>query len=357
MIRTATVLMAAVGIVAPAAAQVQRGFPQNALRGAHRLRRGARDRRSTASRRGSRPAARIRDAQQHGGRVRARCIGGKLPRQLHGRHLAAWSRTSGSCARTKRPASPGRRRPRKRRPGASIRSRRSGSSRERRRRERKPKVFIKTFGCQMNEYDSDKMADVLHAAAGLRADRRRRRGRPDPVQHLLGAREGAGEGVQRPRPRQAPEGQGRADRRRRLRRQPGRRGDHRARALRRRGVRPADAAPPAGDAGAARERSGRPQVDISFPEIEKFDHLPPARVDGADAPSSRSWKAAPSTAATASCPTRAAKKSRARSTTCWSRSPAWPTRACKEVTLLGPERQRLPRRDGRQRPRSPTSRC
>ena len=27
----------------------------------------------------------------------------------------------------------------------------------------------------------------------------------------------------------------------------------------------------------------RPQVDISFPEIEKFDHLPPARVDGASA--------------------------------------------------------------------------
>jgi tRNA-2-methylthio-N6-dimethylallyladenosine synthase len=25
----------------------------------------------------------------------------------------------------------------------------------------------------------------------------------------------------------------------------------------------------------------RPQVDISFPEIEKFDHLPPARVEGA----------------------------------------------------------------------------
>ncbi|MES2053707.1 MAG: hypothetical protein V4455_17195, partial [Pseudomonadota bacterium] len=25
------------------------------------------------------------------------------------------------------------------------------------------KVFIKTFGCQMNEYDSDKMSDVLHA--------------------------------------------------------------------------------------------------------------------------------------------------------------------------------------------------
>ena len=29
-----------------------------------------------------------------------------------------------------------------------------------------------------------------------------------------------------------------------------------------------------------RQRSGRSQVDISFPEIEKFDHLPPARKDG-----------------------------------------------------------------------------
>ena len=30
----------------------------------------------------------------------------------------------------------------------------------------------------------------------------------------------------------------------------------------------------------ARSASGAPQVDISFPEIEKFDHLPPARVEG-----------------------------------------------------------------------------
>jgi hypothetical protein len=28
------------------------------------------------------------------------------------------------------------------------------------------KVFIRTFGCQMNEYDSDKMSDVLRAAEG-----------------------------------------------------------------------------------------------------------------------------------------------------------------------------------------------
>src|SRR5439155_15027215 len=32
-----------------------------------------------------------------------------------------------------------------------------------------------------------------------------------------------------------------------------------------------------------RRASGRPQVDISFPEIEKFDHLPAARVTGATA--------------------------------------------------------------------------
>jgi tRNA-2-methylthio-N6-dimethylallyladenosine synthase len=34
---------------------------------------------------------------------------------------------------------------------------------------------------------------------------------------------------------------------------------------------------------ARRRASGRPQVDVSFPEIEKFDHLPPARVEGASA--------------------------------------------------------------------------
>src|ERR1051326_4733299 len=32
-----------------------------------------------------------------------------------------------------------------------------------------------------------------------------------------------------------------------------------------------------------RRESGVPQVDISFPEIEKFDHLPPPRVDRASA--------------------------------------------------------------------------
>ncbi len=29
------------------------------------------------------------------------------------------------------------------------------------------KLFIKTFGCQMNEYDSDKIADLLKESHGL----------------------------------------------------------------------------------------------------------------------------------------------------------------------------------------------
>jgi len=29
------------------------------------------------------------------------------------------------------------------------------------------KLYIRTFGCQMNEYDSTKMADVLRASHGL----------------------------------------------------------------------------------------------------------------------------------------------------------------------------------------------
>ena len=33
----------------------------------------------------------------------------------------------------------------------------------------------------------------------------------------------------------------------------------------------------------ARQKTGRAQVDISFPEIEKFDHLPPARIEGVTA--------------------------------------------------------------------------
>ena len=68
------------------------------------------------------------------------------------------------------------------------------------------KLYIRTFGCQMNEYDSDKMADVLHAADGLELTDRARRRRRHPVQHLLGAREGAGARVPRSRPRARAQG-------------------------------------------------------------------------------------------------------------------------------------------------------
>ena len=34
---------------------------------------------------------------------------------------------------------------------------------------------------------------------------------------------------------------------------------------------------------ARRRATGRPQVDVSFPEIEKFDHPPPPRVEGPSA--------------------------------------------------------------------------
>jgi hypothetical protein len=63
-------------------------------------------------------------------------------------------------------------------------------------------------------------------------------------------------------------------RRRRLRGEPGGRGDRRARALRRPRVRPPDPAPAAGDARGALSGASGAVVDVSFPEIEKFDRLP-----------------------------------------------------------------------------------
>ena len=146
------------------------------------------------------------------------------------------------------------------------------------------KVFIRTFGCQMNEYDSDKMADVLAAAEGYEKT-------ADPAEadlilfNTCSVREKAQEKVfadlGRVRPlKQARPGvligvagcvasQEGADI---VKRAPfvdlvfGPQTLHRLPELLRQ-----------------RRETGRPQVDISFPEIEKFDHLPPARVEGASA--------------------------------------------------------------------------
>jgi tRNA-2-methylthio-N6-dimethylallyladenosine synthase len=146
------------------------------------------------------------------------------------------------------------------------------------------KLFIRTFGCQMNEYDSDKMADVLAASEDIvKTDT------PEDADIILfntcSVREKAQERVFHDLGR----------------------------------VRLLKLANPdlvigvggcvASQEGAAiiarapyvdvvfgpqtlhrlpqliadRRRLGRSQVDISFPEIEKFDNLPPAKVDGASA--------------------------------------------------------------------------
>jgi len=146
------------------------------------------------------------------------------------------------------------------------------------------KLYIRTFGCQMNEYDSAKMADVLAAADGLALT-----DRPEDADVILfntcSVREKAQERVfhdlGRVRALKADKPgliigvggcvasqEGAAI----VRRAPyvdvvfGPQTLHRLPALIR-----------------DRRASGRPQVDISFPAIEKFDHLPPPRVDGASA--------------------------------------------------------------------------
>ncbi|MEI7613987.1 MAG: tRNA (N6-isopentenyl adenosine(37)-C2)-methylthiotransferase MiaB [Betaproteobacteria bacterium] len=146
------------------------------------------------------------------------------------------------------------------------------------------KLFIRTFGCQMNEYDSDKMADVLGASETIiKTDT------PEDADIILfntcSVRENAQERVFHELGR----------------------------------VRLLKKANPdliigvggcvASQEGAAivarapfvdvvfgpqtlhrlpqmiaeRRRLGKSQVDISFPEIEKFDNLPPATVTGASA--------------------------------------------------------------------------
>jgi tRNA-2-methylthio-N6-dimethylallyladenosine synthase len=69
------------------------------------------------------------------------------------------------------------------------------------------KIFVKTFGCQMNVYDSERMTELL-GADGYRRDGDRWRRRRHPPQHLPHPREGGREGLFRPRPH--PPGEGRA---------------------------------------------------------------------------------------------------------------------------------------------------
>ncbi|MBR7778596.1 tRNA (N6-isopentenyl adenosine(37)-C2)-methylthiotransferase MiaB [Undibacterium rugosum] len=146
------------------------------------------------------------------------------------------------------------------------------------------KVFIKTFGCQMNEYDSDKMADVLNVSEGLvKTDT------PEDADVILlntcSVREKASEkvfsdlGRLRELKKKNPDlliGVG------------GCVASQEGEAIIKRapyvdvvfGPQTLHRLPQLID---ARRHSGRSQVDISFPEIEKFDHLPPAKIEGATA--------------------------------------------------------------------------
>jgi tRNA A37 methylthiotransferase MiaB len=99
----------------------------------------------------------------------------------------------------------------------------------------KNKLFIKTMGCQMNEYDSEKMADVLRESQGFTLTTS-----PEEADLLLvntcSIREKAQEKVFSelgPWPLAGVEGTtaGHHDRCRRLRRQPGRRGYPEARTI------------------------------------------------------------------------------------------------------------------------------
>jgi len=146
------------------------------------------------------------------------------------------------------------------------------------------KVYIKTFGCQMNEYDSARMADVLRASRGMVET-------DDPAAadlilfNTCSVREKAQEKVFADLGRVKHLKQGRRDL---LIGVGGCVASQEGAAIVERapyvdlvfGPQTLHRLPQMIE---ARRESGRPQVDISFPEIEKFDSLPPARVEGATA--------------------------------------------------------------------------
>src|SRR5437867_9445500 len=146
------------------------------------------------------------------------------------------------------------------------------------------KLFIRTFGCQMNEYDSDRMAELLRAEKGFEIT-----DRPENADLILfntcSVREKAQEKVFHDLGRVKHLKQGRRDL---LIGVGGCVASQEGAAIVARapyvdlvfGPQTLHRLPELID---ARRSSGRPQVDVSFPEIEKFDRLPPARVEGPSA--------------------------------------------------------------------------
>ncbi len=146
------------------------------------------------------------------------------------------------------------------------------------------KLYIKTFGCQMNEYDSDKMADVLRESHGLELT-----GDPEQADILLlntcSIREKAQEKVFSQLGRWK---NWKKDRPGLVIGVGGCVASQEGEAIRRRapyvdlvfGPQTLHRLPAMLD---KLRSSGEGQVDISFPEIEKFDSLPKPRAEGATA--------------------------------------------------------------------------
>jgi len=146
------------------------------------------------------------------------------------------------------------------------------------------KLFIKTHGCQMNEYDSAKMADVLKAAHGL--DLTENEAEADVIlintcsireraQEKVFSQLGRWKELKQARPGlvigvggcvASQEGEAIVKRAPYVDLVFGPQTLHRLPQL-----------------IESRRATHRPQVDISFPEIEKFDHLPEPRKDGVTA--------------------------------------------------------------------------
>jgi tRNA-2-methylthio-N6-dimethylallyladenosine synthase len=151
------------------------------------------------------------------------------------------------------------------------------------------KLFIETHGCQMNEYDSAKMADVLAASDGLELT-----DRVEDADVILvntcSIREKAQEKVfsQLGRWRQLKDARLKADGRPLLIGVGGCVASQEGAAIVKRapfvdvvfGPQTLHRLP---ELIRDRRESGRPQVDISFPEIEKFDRLPEPRAEGPSA--------------------------------------------------------------------------
>jgi tRNA-2-methylthio-N6-dimethylallyladenosine synthase len=146
------------------------------------------------------------------------------------------------------------------------------------------KLFIKTHGCQMNEYDSAKMADVLKAAHGL--DLTQDEAEADVILiNTCSIREKAQEKVFSQLGRWKELKQARPDL---VIGVGGCVASQEGEAIVKRapyvdlvfGPQTLHRLPQLIE---MRRKTRRPQVDISFPEIEKFDHLPEPRKEGATA--------------------------------------------------------------------------